>query len=114
MFGGLIEPFMSNVMSGLAETMAEQQQTIDSLMGEARSYLQADDAVAQALGDPIQVVQPFSQSSSTQTIKARRVLALSWPFPSRVVEEQVSRVCCRQREKEFSNSHSTLVDEPSP
>jgi hypothetical protein len=63
--GGLMGKAMSSAMSSIAETMAETQQQIDSLMLDANRYLLSDDAVAQALGVPIQVGSPFSQSSST-------------------------------------------------
>jgi hypothetical protein len=71
MLGGMIAPLMSSVMSGLAESMAEQQETVQSLLTDAGAYLAADAAVAQLLGEPIQVGEVMQQSSSTSSINGQ-------------------------------------------
>jgi hypothetical protein len=81
MIGGMIAPLVSTVMSGLAESMAEQQATIESVMKDAKSYLAADPAVAQRLGEPIQVGAPFSQSSSSTSINGESSTRVDLAFP---------------------------------
>jgi len=82
MFGGLVGPLFSSAMSGLAESMKEQQQTIDSLLEDAAAYLNGDDAVVQLLGgDPVSVGSPFSQSSSTTSINGKSTTRIDMAFP---------------------------------
>lgn len=71
MFGKMVGPLMSNMMSGLAETMAEQQQSVDAIMKQARGYIENDPQVKGALGEPVSVSAPFSQSSSSSSINGR-------------------------------------------
>ena len=52
----------------MAETMAEQQQSVQDYLDQARLLLAQDDVIVQAFGDPLQVGNPFSQSSSTSSI----------------------------------------------
>ena len=82
MIGGMVAPLLTNVMSGLAETMAEQQEVVDDVLNEARQYLAADPAVAQMLGDGgIQVGTPFSQSSSSTSINGQTTTQVQLAFP---------------------------------
>jgi hypothetical protein len=81
MIGGMIAPLMSTVMSGLVESMAEQQATVESVLKDARSYLTADSGVASIIGEPIQLGEPFSQSASTTSINGQRTSRLELAFP---------------------------------
>jgi hypothetical protein len=82
MVGRMIAPLLTNVMSGLAETMAEQQKEIDEVLSDAKSYLLADPAVAKLVGDgPIQVGTPFSQSSSSSSINGVSTTRVELAFP---------------------------------
>ena len=69
--GKLIQPLVSSAMSGLAETLAEQKDAVDAVLRAARNCLDSDPAVERALGTPLIVSPPFSQSSSTSTINGR-------------------------------------------
>lgn len=68
MIGNMIAPLMSTVMAGLAESMAEQQEVMEAVLKDARSYLTADAGVDSIIGSPIQLGQPISQSASTVSI----------------------------------------------
>jgi hypothetical protein len=81
MIGNMIAPLMSTVMAGLAESMAEQQATIESVLKEARSYLTADPGVASIIGEPIQLGQPTSQSASATTINGQSTSRVELAFP---------------------------------
>jgi hypothetical protein len=71
MMGKMISPLMGSLASTLAEGMAEQQRTTESVMDDVRQYLLSDIYVMDALGTPIQIGAPFSQSSSTTSINGR-------------------------------------------
>jgi hypothetical protein len=82
MVGSMVAPMISSAMSGLAETMAEQQQAVSNVQEDAKAYLLADPAVARLLGDgPIQVGAPFSQSSSTSSINGKTTSQVEIAFP---------------------------------
>ena len=81
MMGSMITPLMSSVMSGLAETMANQQEEVDSILRSAKSYLLADEAVGRLLGEPISVGAPFSQSSSSASINGETTTKVQLGFP---------------------------------
>lgn len=67
--GNIVAPLIGNMMSGFAETMAEQQQVVNVLLEQAQISLENDDVVATVLGSgTVQVGSPFSQSSSTTSI----------------------------------------------
>ena len=71
MVGKMMGPLMGKMASSLAETVAEQQRTTEGLLEDARGYLMNDPAVTGALGEPISVGSPFSQSSSTSSINGK-------------------------------------------
>lgn len=79
--GGMLSPLMGNMMSGLAESMAEQQETVDSLLDDARSFIATDDVAVRALGDPVQVGAPMQQSSSTSIINGKSTTRVELTFP---------------------------------
>ena len=81
MMGKMISPLMSGVASSLAETMAEQRRTTESLMEDARGYLMGDPAVISLLGEPIRVGSPFSQSSSTTSINGKTQTRIELGMP---------------------------------
>ncbi|GAX16779.1 hypothetical protein FisN_21Hh227 [Fistulifera solaris] len=82
MVGSMVAPMLSSAMSGLAETMAEQQQAVSNVQEDAKAYLLADPAVARLLGDgPIQLGAPFSQSSSTSSINGKTTSQVEIAFP---------------------------------
>ena len=82
MLGSVVAPLLGNVMSGLAETMAEQQQTVDALLQRAQTSLENDDVVANVLGSSgsIQVGAPFSQSSSSTSINGQTQTGVELAF----------------------------------
>lgn len=69
--GRLVAPLMGSLASTLAESVAEQQRTTEALLDDARRCIQDDPAVADALGGPVKVGQPFSQSSSMASVNGR-------------------------------------------
>lgn len=81
MLGNVVAPLLGNVMSGLAETMAEQQQVVNVLLEKAQECLENDDVVASVLGSgAIQVDAPFSQSSSTTSINGLTQTRVEFAF----------------------------------
>jgi hypothetical protein len=81
MIGSMIAPLMSTVMAGLAESMAEQQATIEAVLKDARSYLTADAGVASTIGSGIQFGQPQSQSASTTSINGQSTSRIELALP---------------------------------
>jgi hypothetical protein len=71
MLGNIVAPLLGNVMSGMAESIAEQQQAVDALLQNARTLIENDDLVAGMLGGSIQVDPPFSQSSRSMSINGQ-------------------------------------------
>jgi hypothetical protein len=81
MIGSMIAPIMSTVMAGLAESMAEQQATIESVLKDARSYLSADASVASIIGTGIQFGQPSQQSASSTSINGQKTSHIELGLP---------------------------------
>ena len=81
MMGSMVGPLFSSAMSTMAESLAEQQKTVEDYMSQARLCLQTDEAVVRLLGDPIQVGSPFSQSSSTSSINGQTTTRVEIGFP---------------------------------
>jgi len=81
MMGSLISPLLSNVASNLSESLAEQQKSMDSVLEDSRAYILGDDVALQALGEPIQVGTPFSQSSSTSIMNGQKTTKIVLGFP---------------------------------
>jgi len=86
LFGKALSPLISSAMSGLAQTMAEQQELLEQVMTQAETYLANDDAVQRALnGDSsntaIQMGVPFSQSSSSSSINGQTTAQIELAFP---------------------------------
>lgn len=71
MMGKMVAPLMGNLVSTMAEGLAEQQRTTEMLLEDARRYLLNDPNVDYVLGLPIQMGVPFSQSSSMSTINGQ-------------------------------------------
>ena len=67
LMGRMVAPLMSRA----AEQIAEQSQQAADMVEDARFRIMNDPAVVSKLGSPIQVGQPFSQSSSTMVINGR-------------------------------------------
>lgn len=78
--GGMIAPIMSKVVSSIGQSMKEQQSKMDELLQDARTKMVRDPAVAQALGEPIEVQAPFSQSSSTMSINGKSTMRTQVSF----------------------------------
>ncbi|KAL3903784.1 MAG: hypothetical protein SGILL_010316 [Bacillariaceae sp.] len=87
MMGKLVAPLMGKVAGTMAEGFAEQQRTTEALLDDARMYILSDIAVTEAMGTPIQMGAPFSQSSSMSSIngkaQSRVELALNISGPKR-------------------------------
>lgn len=81
MMGGMVAPLLSSLASTVSESMAEQQRTIETVLEDAQAYMLGDDAALQALGEPLQVGAPFSQSSSTTIINGQKTVNLVIGFP---------------------------------
>lgn len=91
MLGRAITPIVSNLMSGLAETLAEQQEATQKIMKEAQRYVQNDANVVRLVGEPIQVGTPFSQSLSSTSINGKKASRVTLAFP--VTGSMGSGVC---------------------
>ena len=79
--GSMISPLLSRVASDLSESMAEQQRSVEQVMDDARAYILNDDVALQALGEPVQLSNPFSQSSSTTMINGQKTTNIALAFP---------------------------------
>ena len=77
MLGRAIAPLMARA----AEQMADQSRQVQDMLEEARIRLVNDPIVIENLGEPIQVGQPFSQSSSTISINGRTTATVTASFP---------------------------------
>lgn len=67
MLGSLVTP----IFSGLASAMKEQQQQTQDLLDDAHDFILSDPAATSALGEPIVMESPFSQSSSSVSINGK-------------------------------------------
>lgn len=67
LMGRMVAPMLSKA----AEQIAEQSQQAADMVEDARFQIMNDPAVVSKLGSPIQVGQPFSQSSSTMVINGK-------------------------------------------
>ena len=67
LMGRMVAPMLSKA----AEQIAEQSQQAADMVDDARFQIMNDPAVVSKLGSPIQVGQPFSQSSSTMVINGK-------------------------------------------
>lgn len=77
MMGRMVSPLLARA----AEEIAEQSQQAQDVFEEARIRLINDPYLAESLGEPIQVGQPFSQSSSTVVINGQRSATVRASFP---------------------------------
>lgn len=77
MMGRMVTPLLARA----AEEIAEQSQQAQDVFEEARIRLVNDPIIAESLGEPIQVGQPFSQSSSTVVINGQRSATVRASFP---------------------------------
>ena len=67
LMGRMVAPMLSRA----ADQIAEQSRQAADMMEEARMRIVNDPAVTSKLGEPVQVGQPFSQSSSTMVINGK-------------------------------------------
>ena len=67
MLGSLVAP----IVSSFASVIQEQQAQTQDLLDDARDYILSDPVATAALGEPIMIQQPFSQSSSSVSINGR-------------------------------------------
>jgi len=67
LMGRMVAPLLSKA----ADQIAEQSRQAADMMEEARARIVNDPAVSSKLGEPVQVGQPFSQSSSTIVINGK-------------------------------------------
>lgn len=67
LMGRMVAPLLSKA----ADQIAEQSRQAADMMEEARVRIVNDPAVTSKLGEPVQVGQPFSQSSSTMVINGK-------------------------------------------
>ena len=81
MMGSMMSPLLSRVASDLSESMAEQQKSIEQVLDDARAYILGDDMAIQALGEPVRIGSPFSQSSSTSIINGQKTTNIQLAFP---------------------------------
>lgn len=77
MMGRMVTPLLARA----AEEIAEQTQQAQDVFEEARIRLMNDPYIVESLGNPIQVGQPFSQSSSTVVINGQRSATVRASFP---------------------------------
>jgi len=76
MLGRMIAPLLSRA----ATEIAEQSKQSQAMLEEARIRLVNDPVLAETLGEPLQVGQPFSQSSSTMSINGETSARLQASF----------------------------------
>lgn len=67
MMGKMVSPLLARAADEIAEQAAQAQDTLE----DARFRIMNDPILIETLGDPIQVGQPFSQSSSTTVINGK-------------------------------------------
>ncbi|KAL7540765.1 hypothetical protein ACHAWF_006783 [Thalassiosira exigua] len=67
MMGRMVSPLLAQA----ANQMAEQSKQAQDMLEEARVRLVNDPVLSENLGEPLQVGQPFSQSSSTTVINGK-------------------------------------------
>lgn len=84
MVGSLVAPLLSN----LASTVQAQQQQTQILMDDARDLIMSDSAATAALGEPIVVQPPFSQSSSSVSVNGKMSSRLQCQFHVLGTKEQ--------------------------
>jgi hypothetical protein len=76
LMGRMVAPLLSSA----AEQLAEQSRQAADMMEEARVRIVNDPAVTSKLGEPVQVGQPFSQSSSTMVINGKSSARINASF----------------------------------
>eukprot|EP00984_Skeletonema_dohrnii_P010564 scaffold4119_cov127-Skeletonema_dohrnii-CCMP3373.AAC.3 len=76
LMGRMVAPMLSKA----ADQIAEQSRQAEDMMEEARVRIVNDPAVKSKLGEPVQVGQPFSQSSSTMVINGKSSARINMSF----------------------------------
>jgi len=76
LMGRMVAPLLSKA----ADQIAEQSRQAADMMEEARVRIVNDPAVTSKLGEPVQVGQPFSQSSSTMVINGKSSARINMSF----------------------------------
>lgn len=76
LMGRMVAPLLSNA----AEQIAEQSRQAADMIEEARVRIVNDPAITSKLGEPVQVGQPFSQSSSTMIINGKSSAKINASF----------------------------------
>lgn len=79
--GSMMKPLVSKLMSSAAESMAEQQGIIRTLIKDAEKYMVSDDTVIQTLGEPIQTGNPFAQSAASVNTNGKIMSEVGLSFP---------------------------------
>jgi hypothetical protein len=81
--GRAIAPLLSNLLSAAAETAAAQQTTVDAVRQQTLACLNADPAVARALGGGTAVTlgPPVSQASSSSSINGQTRVRVELVMP---------------------------------
>jgi Cytochrome oxidase complex assembly protein 1 len=80
MLGGMVGPILGGLASNLAEAAATQQELSEVVYQRAVANIQADGAVSDAMGDPVIVGRPFSQSSSSSSINGATTTRVELAF----------------------------------
>jgi Cytochrome oxidase complex assembly protein 1 len=80
MLGGMVGPLLGGLASTLAEAAATQQELSEVVYQRAVVNIQADRAVSDAMGDPVIVGRPFSQSSSSSSINGATTTRVELAF----------------------------------
>lgn len=76
LMGRMVAPLMSAAANEIAEQTAQAQDMLE----EARLRMVSDPILSDVLGEPIQVGQPFAQSSSTTVINGQKTARLQASF----------------------------------
>ncbi len=83
MMGKMISPILSSVAGNLAEAMEEQSRQMEDMLNDARMYIVSDRDAVNALGEPVEVGSPFSQSSSSMNVNGRTSSRINASFEVR-------------------------------
>jgi hypothetical protein len=78
----VLSPLVGNLMSGISETISQQQSSIDTVLDSVTLLLQNDSTVIQLFNNQIPIVgTPYSQSSSSISINGQMTTKIELAFP---------------------------------